>query len=91
MEVRRPELVADPNPPLRIALSLNSLTDATVDRLKEVLHDHPGGSEVFLTVGSKVIRLPPAFNVDCRNGLMGELRTLLGPRVVLAETASPRS
>jgi hypothetical protein len=34
---------------------------------------------VFLTLGTTELRLPPAFNVDTTNGLLGELRVLLGP------------
>jgi hypothetical protein len=34
---------------------------------------------VFLHVGGKVIRLAETFNVDARNGLLAELRVLLGP------------
>ena len=32
----------------------------------------------------KVLRLPPEFNVDCRNGLVGELKRLLGQSAVLS-------
>ncbi|MHB1445350.1 MAG: DNA polymerase III subunit alpha [Acidimicrobiales bacterium] len=83
MEVRRPELVLDGGPPLRIALPLGGLTDAKVDRLKGLLSEHPGDSPVFLQLGDKVIRLATAFNVDCGNGLMGELRVLLGASAVI--------
>ena len=83
MEVRRPELVLDGGPPLRIALPLGGLTDARVDRLKGLLSEHPGDSPVYLQIGDKVIRLATAFNVDCGNGLMGELRVLLGASAVI--------
>jgi hypothetical protein len=39
---------------------------------------------VLLHVGAKVLRLAPEFNVDCRNGLVGELKRLLGPGAVLS-------
>ncbi len=52
--------------------------------LKEILSGHPGPSPVLLHVGAKVLRLPPEFNVDCRNGLVGELKRLLGQGAVLA-------
>jgi hypothetical protein len=39
---------------------------------------------VLLHVGAKVLRLPPEFNVDSRNGLVGELKTLLGVNAIVA-------
>jgi DNA polymerase-3 subunit alpha len=83
MEVRRPELVLGGGPPLRLSLPLAGLSDAKVDALKGLLGEHPGDSPVLLHVGEKVLRLAEAFNVDCRNGLMGELRVLLGPSAVI--------
>jgi DNA polymerase-3 subunit alpha len=84
MEVRRPEL-GDPGlGELRISLPLGVLTDGTVGELKELLAGHPGPSPVLLHVGDKVLRLPPEFNVESRNGLVGELKRLLGPAAVMA-------
>jgi DNA polymerase-3 subunit alpha len=82
MEVSRP-LLERGMEDLKIALPLGVLTDATVGGLKEVLSRHPGPSAVLLHVGEKVLRLPPEFNVDCRDGLVGELKRLLGPSAVL--------
>jgi hypothetical protein len=39
---------------------------------------------VLLHVGAKVIKLPPEFNVDSRNGLVGELKMLLGASAIVA-------
>jgi DNA polymerase-3 subunit alpha len=83
MEVSRP-LLARGQEDLHITLPLGVLTDAKVDSLKEVLSGHPGQSPVLLHVGAKVLRLPPEFNVDCRNGLVGELKRLLGQSAVLS-------
>ncbi len=82
MEIRRPVLSDATAPEIRLDLSLGSLTDELVSRLKAVLVEHPGQSPVVLQVGTKTIRLPATFNVDGRNGLIGDLRTLLGPRAV---------
>jgi DNA polymerase III alpha subunit len=79
MELRRPELVLDGAEPLHLALPLHVLSDDRVDQLKRLLVDHPGESPVFLHVGSKTIRLADGFNVEARNGLLAELRVLLGP------------
>ena len=83
MEVSRPVLERGQED-LHITLPLGVLTDAKVDGLKEVLSGHPGHSPVLLHVGAKVLRLPPEFNVDCRNGLVGELKRLLGQSAVLS-------
>jgi DNA polymerase III subunit alpha len=83
MEVARP-LLGRGEQDLHITLPLGVLTDAKVDGLKEVLSGHPGPSPVLLHVGAKVLRLPPEFNVDCRNGVVGELKRLLGQAAVLS-------
>ena len=83
MELSRPRLERGQED-LHIALPLGVLSDTKVDGLKEVLSGHPGPSPVLLHVGAKVLRLPPEFNVDCRNGLVGELKRLLGQSAVLS-------
>ena len=83
MEVSRPMLERGQED-LHITLPLGVLSDAKVDGLKDVLSGHPGPSPVLLHVGAKVLRLPPEFNVDCRNGLVGELKRLLGQSAVLS-------
>jgi DNA polymerase III subunit alpha len=83
MEVSRP-LLERGEEDLHISLPLGVLTDTTVVGLKEILSGHPGPSSVLLHVGAKVLRLAPEFNVDCRNGLVGELKRLLGPTAVLS-------
>jgi DNA polymerase-3 subunit alpha len=84
MEVRCPTLEVGGTQELRISLPLGVLTDGTVGKLKELLADHPGPSSVLLYVGAKVIKLPPEFNVDSRNGLVGELKMLLGAKAIVA-------
>jgi DNA polymerase-3 subunit alpha len=83
MEVARPVLEKGEQD-LHITLPLGVLTDAKVNGLKEVLSGHPGHSPVLLHVGAKVLRLPPEFNVDCRNGVVGELKRLFGQGAVLS-------
>jgi DNA polymerase-3 subunit alpha len=83
MEVSRPRLERG-DEDLHITLPLGVLTDAKVGGLKDVLSLHPGPSPVLLHVGAKVLRLPAEFNVDCRNGLVGELKRLLGQTAVLS-------
>jgi len=83
MEVSRP-LLARGAEDLHIALPLGVLTDSTLKGLKGILSGHPGPSSVLLHVGAKVLQLAPEFNVDCRNGLVGELKRLLGQGAVLS-------
>ncbi len=83
MEVSRPRLERG-GEDVHIALPLGVLTDTTLVGLKGILSGHPGPSSVLLHVGAKVLRLAPEFNVDCRNGLVGELKRLLGPGAVLS-------
>jgi DNA polymerase-3 subunit alpha len=83
MEVSRP-LLHRGEEDLHIKLPLGVLTERRVEGLKEVLGGHPGPSPVLLHVGEKVLKLPPEFNVDCRNGLVGELKRLLGQSAVLS-------
>ena len=79
MELKRPTLMLDGAGPLHLEVPIHLLTDERVDQLKRLLLDHPGDSAVFLHVGTKVIRLADSYAVEARNGLLAELRVLLGP------------
>lgn len=79
MEVRRPELVLDGGPPLRLSIPVGRLTESMINSLKKLMSEHPGDSSVLLNVDDKTIRLSDDFNVDTTKGLLGELRVLLGP------------
>ena len=78
LELTKPELSLDGAVPLHLDVPVNALSDERVDRLKSLLEDHRGASPVYLHVGSKVLRLGEEFNVDTTNGLVAELRVLLG-------------
>jgi DNA polymerase-3 subunit alpha len=74
----------DVAPPVRVRVPTTGLPVGQVNQLKALLSEHPGESEVFLHLGtSKVMRLPGDFSVDAQNGLVAELRVLLGPDAVL--------
>ena len=87
MEISQPDLVLDGAPPIRIKVRPGVLTDEMTERLKEILSEHPGESQVFVHLESfdktTVVRLGDEFCVSDRNGLYGELRVLLGPDCVL--------
>jgi DNA polymerase-3 subunit alpha len=78
-ELRRPTLSVDGAEPLQVVVPVHALDDGRVQRLRELLSEHPGGSPVYLRVGSKVVGLAPEFNVSTSPGLLAELRVLLGP------------
>ncbi|MGY6500195.1 MAG: DNA polymerase III subunit alpha [Acidimicrobiales bacterium] len=71
-------------PPLRLRLAPTALSESVSNRLKALLSEHPGDSEVFLHLGDQtVVRLPDEFAVNCEGGLVGELRVLLGPDAIV--------
>ena len=70
--------------PLRLRLPTHAQNPTTLDSLKQLLGTHSGRSEVFLHLdGSQIIRLPEDYSVDTGNGLVAELRVLLGPDAVV--------
>jgi DNA polymerase-3 subunit alpha len=82
-ELERFEPITDGAPPLHISLAPSALSEVLLDGLKAVLLEHPGESQVFLHLGDRqVLRLPDAFCVEQRTGLIAELRVLLGPSAV---------
>jgi len=82
MEITRPELVLDGGPPVRLRTKPGALSEQRIARLKALLMDHPGESQVFVQLESTdkvtVLRLGDEFCVDPTNGLFAELRILLG-------------
>jgi DNA polymerase III subunit alpha len=77
------EPVTDGAPPVHVRVSPNAMNEGLLAQLKALLADHQGESQVFLHLGERqVLRLPDQFNVDSSNGLMAELRVLLGPDAI---------
>ena len=71
--------------PLRLRVPPQLLSAGTVDRLKQILAEHPGGAPVLLHLGDRsTVRLPERWNVDTSNGLLGELRVVLGAGAIVA-------
>ncbi len=71
--------------PLRLRVPSQLLSAGTVDRLKQILAEHPGGAPVLLHLGERqIVRLPEQWNVDTSNGLLGELRVVLGAGAIVA-------
>ena len=71
-------------PPLRLGIKPNQLSDALIDRLKIILSEHRGDSPVYIHLSEdKAIRLSDTYCVDASNGLVPELRVLLGEQAIL--------
>jgi DNA polymerase III subunit alpha len=85
LEVKRPEVSADGQAPVRINLEPSQLSQRVVSRLKAILRDHPGDQPVFLHLNPTVIRLSDDFRVSAGNGLVAELRELLGANGLVRE------
>ena len=78
MELKRPDLSPKSTRPVRIKLDTSVLSHASLAKLKAVLRDHPGDQPVLVHLDSTILRLPDEFRVDAGNGLVAELRELLG-------------
>jgi DNA polymerase III subunit alpha len=89
-ELKRPQLTGDGSEPLQVVVPVTALDDNRVNRLREVLREHPGQSPVYLHVGTKVVRLAQEFNVTMSPGLLAELRVLLGPACLWSDGALSR-
>jgi DNA polymerase-3 subunit alpha len=82
MDIEPFEPIEDGAPPVRLHLAPGGLSETMIESLHRLLREHPGESQVFLHIGSQVLRLPNEFCVDTSNGLLGELRVLFGPDVI---------
>jgi len=74
--------VAPGKGPVQVRMSAVRCTPPVVDRLREVLRQHPGTTSVHLRLmnGSKVttVQLDDAWRVTPNSALMGDLKALLG-------------
>ncbi|MEM7142552.1 MAG: OB-fold nucleic acid binding domain-containing protein, partial [Actinomycetota bacterium] len=80
------EIVEDlsDNQPVRVKLPPDSGSDGQLAELKTILAAHPGDSPVEIHLSDRrVIRLPEEFAVNNANGVVAELRVLLGPDSIL--------
>ncbi len=72
------------NSPVRVRLDLTTHDEKKIADLKSILAAHPGDSPVELHLGDRrVLRLPDDYAVDNANGVVAELRVLLGPDSIL--------
>lgn len=82
MEINAPDLSEAPSGPVRLSLAASRCVPPLVARLKGVLAEHPGTTEVqlHLTGGTSttVMKLDDAFRVTPSPSLFGDLKALLG-------------
>jgi DNA polymerase III subunit alpha len=82
-DVTVPDLAQRPTGPVVISLAARRCTGPLVERLKDVLRTHPGGTEVHLRLQSgdstKLLRLGDPLRVTPSPALIADLKALLGP------------
>lgn len=82
MDIDLPDLSQAASGPIRLSLAATRCVPPLVERLKEVLRQHPGTTEVHLhlTGGTQttVLRLDDAMRVSPSASLYGDLKALLG-------------
>jgi hypothetical protein len=70
---------ADLRQSIQVALPLEKVDEITVLEIKKLLSNYPGDVNVFFRLGDRqLLRLSDDFCVDPSNGLIAELRILLG-------------
>lgn len=66
-------------PPLRLDIRPDQLSNELIERLKQVLIKHEGESPVYIHLNAdQAVRLADGYCVDTSNGLIPDLRVLLG-------------
>ncbi|MDE9366471.1 DNA polymerase III subunit alpha [Luteipulveratus sp. YIM 133132] len=83
MELTLPELKEGPRGPVLLTMPLARATNGVAERLKVVLGEHPGVTEVHLKLTqpgrSVTVKLDDAHRVTATPALFGDLKALLGP------------
>ena len=83
IEIFEPEMLGSA-PPLRLEVRPDQLSEGLITQLKDVLSRHDGESQVYIHLNdSQAVKLSDEFNVDTSNGLIPELRVLLGAESVV--------
>ncbi|HEX8769040.1 MAG TPA: OB-fold nucleic acid binding domain-containing protein, partial [Jatrophihabitans sp.] len=80
-DLRLPDLTKGMDGPLRLVMNQQQCRQAVVENLKEILRAHPGMTpvEIQLTFGQQLRTTLPDYRVTPSQGLMGDIKALLGP------------
>ncbi len=68
---------------IEVQIPSTGTTTKHLENLASLLNEHPGECDVYVRIGSKKIWLGSEVRVNPENGLMGELRVLLGAESIL--------
>ncbi len=83
VEVFEAEMLSG-NQPLRLEIRPDQLSEGLITNLKSLLSSHTGESQVYLHLNDRqAVKLSDEFCVNTSNGLIPELRVLLGPDSVM--------
>jgi DNA polymerase-3 subunit alpha len=82
-ELTLPDIKEGPRGPVVVTLPVLRATDAVAERIRRVLGEHPGVTEVHLKLTqpgrSMLMRLDDSLRVTASPALFGDLKALLGP------------
>ena len=85
-ELTLPEIKEGPRGPVLLTMPLTRATDGLAHKLRNVLADHPGSTEVHVKLtqpGRQVLlRLDPTLRVTASPEFFGDIKALLGPAAV---------
>jgi DNA polymerase-3 subunit alpha len=83
LEVSHPDVTAVDDHPMTISMPVIRCTQPVVERLREILAEHPGVTDVHLRLTqpgrSTVMRLDNGLRIEKSPALYGDLKALLGP------------
>jgi DNA polymerase-3 subunit alpha len=92
MDLTIPDLSVDESGPFVVSMPMVRCVPPVVERLREVLVTHPGPTEVHLRLRgherTTVVRLDDKLRVATSPALIGDLKQLLGPACVSANSVS---
>jgi DNA polymerase-3 subunit alpha len=82
-ELTIPDIKEGPRGPVVLTLPLGQVNQARAERLKEILREHPGATEVQVRLTqpgrSVLMSLDDSLRVNATSALFGDLKALLGP------------
>jgi DNA polymerase-3 subunit alpha len=85
-ELLIPDIKEGPRGPVVLSLPLSQVNQARAERLKEILREHPGATEVHVRLTqpgrSVLMSLDDTLRVNATSALFGDLKAQFGPSVL---------